>query len=448
MARPESVQNKLLRPVHVIKRTLFEWKAIGYGEGEHEIPAWAADRLTTVARNSILGGEDGAKILAQGRSSLRAGQVVGVIAADNCALEILPKIDFDHESDVPDRSKVRRQLVHMLAVVLDIEISAGLVSDLAWQRENLLEILISLFASKLAEAVRHGLPRSYIDHAEDLRTLRGRLDVARQFTMLAVRTEMLACQFDEFSVDAAINHFMKAAVSTLAKISQSSRNQRLLRELEFVYADIRSVPIGSLPWTSVSIDRTNARWRELVNLAALLLRRQYQTTTSGVGRGFSLLFEMNKLFEEYITRMLRRALRGTGLVVHAQGGRLHCLEDEETGARRFTTVPDILIKRDGSVELIIDSKWKQLNDKLEDPKHGVSQSDVYQMMAYERIYRCPRVILLYPHHPRLNGEGGVVSHNQITGCESRLSVVTVDIVNRKKLISQLQEIVFGFGVAP
>ena len=33
-----------------------------------------------------------------------------------------------------------------------------------------------------------------------------------------------------------------------------------------------------------------------------------------------------------------------------------------------------------------------------DPKQGVSQADVYQLMAYGRLYECPNVVLLYPHH--------------------------------------------------
>ena len=28
----------------------------------------------------------------------------------------------------------------------------------------------------------------------------------------------------------------------------------------------------------------------------------------------------------------------------------------------------------------------------------MNQSDVYQLMAYGRVYDCPHVVLLYPHH--------------------------------------------------
>jgi 5-methylcytosine-specific restriction enzyme subunit McrC len=49
----------------------------------------------------------------------------------------------------------------MLAVALDIAIDSGRITELGWQRENLLEILVGLFARKLVDAVRLGLPRRY-----------------------------------------------------------------------------------------------------------------------------------------------------------------------------------------------------------------------------------------------------------------------------------------------
>lgn len=73
----------------MIRRTILEWGSIGYGDSAEQIPAWAADRLAAVARGSSLGGRDGESILVHGRKALHARQVVGVIAADNCALERL-----------------------------------------------------------------------------------------------------------------------------------------------------------------------------------------------------------------------------------------------------------------------------------------------------------------------------------------------------------------------
>jgi 5-methylcytosine-specific restriction enzyme subunit McrC len=397
-----------------------------YGDGEEAIPAHLADRIAAVAAASPLAGRGGGGVLEHGRKALRARGIVGVIAAQGCALEILPKIDIAGEQGDQAAGTIRRRLVHMLAVALDMKIDAGQVTALAWQRETLLEILVRLFSAKLVDAVRQGVPRHYLDRDEDLPVLRGRLDVKRQFTALAVAPTRLACRFDTLSADVALNRIMKAAVTRLTRIARTTDNQRRLRELAFTYADIAHVPVAALRWDQVVLDRTNGRWRELLNLARLLLGERFQTTSAGGSDGFSLLFEMNTLFEEYVTRSLSRALVGTDLRVVSQGGRLYCLETEE---RRgvFQTRPDILVKRGSAVMRIVDAKWKRMAARIDDSKQGVSQADVYQMMAYGQLYRCDRLTLLYPHHAALSRQEGVQGVYTVTGTSCELSLATIDI---------------------
>ncbi|MFN6980835.1 MAG: McrC family protein [Brevundimonas sp.] len=380
-----------------------------------------------VARASPLGGKDGGRILTHGRRTLGARQVVGVLAADGVALEILPKIDVPGGDGTAAYGQIRQRLVHMLAVALDLDIAAGPMTELTWQKETLLEILIGLFARKLADEVRKGMPRRYLAHEDDLTAVRGQLDITRQFTTLIARPDRLACRYDDLSPDIVLNQIMKAAVERLIRVSTSSENQRRLRELAFFYADIASVPPNALAWDSLILDRTNSRWRELVELARLLLGDRFQTTSSGATRGFSLTFDMSRLFEAYVARKLKKALAGTDLTVHPQGGRLYCLEESETGASRFMTKPDILVKRKGVVELIIDTKWKRVARQIDDAKRGVSQNDIYQMIAYGQLYDCADLVLLYPDHVERGSSASVFGTYRITGTARLLRGATVGL---------------------
>ena len=424
----------------MIRRTILEWETIRYGAAADEIPFAAADRIAAVASVSPLAGRGGGGVLEHGRKALRARGVVGIIAAEGCTVEILPKIDFPGETEDAVTGNTRRCLIHMLAVALDLKVDAGLITALDWQRDTLLEILIRLFGNKLVDAVRQGMPRRYVERTEDLYLLRGRLDVNRQFTKLAAERARLACRYDALTADIALNQIMKAAVVRLLRLTRATNNQRIFRELAFVYSDIADMPISALRWDSVVLDRTNSRWRELLNLARLLLGERFQTASSGESEGFSLLFEMNKLFEEYIARMLKRALINTDLRVISQGGRLHCLETADRRAL-FQTRPDILVKRGDNTVKIIDTKWKRISAKIEDPKLGVAQGDVYQMMAYGQLYKCDRLTLLYPHHGSMNTSDGVQATYQVTGYSHCLETATIDIGQGSTLGERLRAIV-------
>ena len=424
----------------MIRRSLPEWQTLPYGAGDGAIPVDAADRIAAVAAASPLAGRGGGGVLDHGRKGLRARGIVGVIAAEDAVLEILPKIDFPGETDEVAKGHIRRRLVHMLAVALDLKIDAGRLTALDWQDETLLEILIRLFSEKLTDAVRQGMPRRYVEHRDDLPVLRGRLDTTRQFTVLAADPSRLACRYDALTPDIALNRIMKAAIVRLTRAARSHANRRRLRELAFLYADIADVPVPSLRWDLVVMDRTDARWRELLSLARLLLGDRFQTTSAGGGHGFSLLFEMNTLFEEYVARMLTKAVAGTDLHVVRQGGRLYCLEAEDRPGL-FQTRPDILVKRGDAVIRVVDTKWKTVADRIDDPKQGVSQGDVYQMMAYGHLYRCAHLTLLYPHHQGLGGGEDVRGVYPVTGGAYRLSVATIDVGRAERFGDRLLNVV-------
>jgi 5-methylcytosine-specific restriction enzyme subunit McrC len=91
-----------------------------------------------------------------------------VLVSPIATLEILPKIDG------LDAGNIRRRLIHMLARVFDLDIASGPITDLGWQQDDLLEILIRLFCDRLFEAVHRGLPRRYVGQVSDLAALRGR----------------------------------------------------------------------------------------------------------------------------------------------------------------------------------------------------------------------------------------------------------------------------------
>ncbi|MBA4766199.1 MAG: McrC family protein [Sphingomonadales bacterium] len=407
--------------------TVREWGHVKLGEGG--FARAQADALHAAACGHPLAHRDGTNVLVYRRDRIVARQMVGMVAAKGCSLEILPKVDPDAAED-EQADSVRRRLVRMLDVALGLDLDLGGEAAIHRQSNTLLEVLIRAFADKLLAEVRRGLPRLYRQHEDDLPALRGRLDVTRQFTRNAVRPDRLACRFDQLDADTPLMRVMAAAVVYLGKHARSPATRRMLDELRHVLADIPLVPVNRLPWKEVRIDRTNRRWESLFRLAQLLLRRDWQATHHAARspEGVTLLFPMNDLFEKYVAALLRKALAGSEVEVVDQGGHRACLgmftgEHLETGDT-FRTRPDIMLRRGGDILAIIDTKWKKLARDLLDRKHGVSQADVYQLMAYARLYPTRELMLLYPGVP---GEPcGERAPFGMAGGSERLAVATID----------------------
>lgn len=418
-----------------------EWGSVEVGKevSESRFTDKQAIALCNAARAHPNANIHGTNILVDRRDRLVAQQMVGVLSATGCSLEILPKIDPDipetgnSKENEAERISERIRLVQMLNIAFDLGLSAGAADNMAHTASSLLEILIANFADKLLVEVRRGLPRRYIQQEDDLPALRGRLDVSRQFSRNAVRPDRLSCQFDELTPDTPLLRIMASAVPFLNQHARSQENRRKLSELRHWLNEIPQLPITRLPWKDVRISRANQRWGELLRLAELLLRRNWQSVdrSAGAALGITLLFPMNDLFEKYIAALMRRALTPHGVRVLELGGYRKCLGQwiegqplEGDAGHAFATKPDIRLMRGNDLLAVIDTKWK----KMVSPMHrtqGLRQADVYQMMAYARLYDGADVVLLYPSLP---GDG---PHQHkpygIAGGHERFDVMTVDI---------------------
>lgn len=424
--------------------TVHEWGQLKIGGGGGEIALSHGEALHAAACAHPSAHEDGTNILVRRHDRLVARQMVGMISAPGCSLEILPKVDPEGRPE--DEHQVRRRLVRMLDIALGLDISMSSTADMARQNVTLLDILIRAFGDKLLAEVRRGLPRRYQQCEDDLPCLRGRLDVVRQFTVNAVRPDRLACRFDQLDANTPLMQIMAATVNYLSKHVHRHDTERIFTELRHSLADITPMPAQRLPWSEVRIDRSNRRWESLCALAKLLIRRDWQAThhTNAAPQGLTLLFPMNDLFEEYIAALLRRGLVGSDIQVTTQGGLRHCLGDFVAGeclekATLFQTRPDIILRRGTHIVQIIDTKWKKLSLDTQARKHGVSQADVYQLMAYARIYESGNLMLLYPEAPGqicgLRKDFGIAQGTE------RLRIATIDIsLDEELLASRLKAI--------
>lgn len=372
-------------------------------------------------------------------NTLSAQQYVGTFQFGQHTIEVLPKIDGT-ETDV------RRNLVAMLAVALDLEISEGDAARVAQQNHGILEILIRLFCDKLFVQIHRGLVRRYEAKEENLAVLRGRLGVAEQVRLNAGNPERLYCRFDEFQEDNPLNQILKAGVRLLLGISRDMRNQQQLTELMLVFEGVTDLHRQLLPWSRVVFDRLSERYRPCFKLVEMFLKGTPPDVSGGAEQSFSLFFDMNVLFEEYIGRIARRTFVPKGYQVVLQGPQQHLALDLANQRPVFAMKPDVVGKQGGKVTWILDTKWKPLS--LQKSKEGVQQDDLYQMYAYANCYDCSDVVLLYPHHQELGGAAGVRSsfglNPWVRAAEQpvrQVQIATVDLSELGTVPQQLRNII-------
>lgn len=283
----------------------------------------------------------------------------------------------------------------------------------------------------------------------------GKIHVGEQFdplrrTLSFVQGDVLANLKPTYGVD--IFKYVNRSIRFLLGVARTLQNQRQLAELLLVFEGVSDCPRAALPWHRVVFDRLSDRYKACYKLAELFLRNSPPDVSGGRAQGFSLFFDMNVLFEEYIGRAAQRVFGPLGYRVQLQGPLRHLVFDMDQCRPAFAMKPDVVGLRQGTVEWILDTKWKQLSQA--DAKDGVAQSDLYQMHGYAHSYGCAEVVLLYPHHEGL-GEGfGVRNNYQLhpwlerAGAGKpgrRIRIATIDLSNLKTVGAQLALLFSGGG---
>ncbi|SAK99832.1 McrBC 5-methylcytosine restriction system component-like protein [Caballeronia calidae] len=400
-------------------------------QGRPFVSARAASRLTSLRK------QYGFEVFKYANATtIAAQQYVGVLQTESEVIEVLPKITGEDD-------QVRRNLVGMLDVALDLDIGEADIARVGKQTHGVLELLIRLYCGKLFEQLRRGLVRRYEPREENLGFVRGRLSIADQTRKNAANPERLYCRFEEFQEDNPLNVIVKASLRMLLRNSRSPGNQRLLSELLLAFESVSDCAHASLPWSRVRFDRLNERYRPCFRLAEMFLRQTSPDVTAGSAHGFSLFFDMNVLFEEYIGRMALPVLRKRGLRGQLQGPRKYLARDMAQAKPIFAMKPDLVATDGATARLIVDTKWKRLSP--EESKEGVAQSDLYQMYAYAHCYDCATILLLYPHDVQLGVEPGIrrrfrlnsTAHRTDVGARAMLGIATIDLKDLRTVPSQL-----------
>lgn len=362
--------------------TAFEHGWLGIGEGR-DLQTVEADALAAVEHQLPPG------CLEWRRQAVKFTQFCGVVRVQGLQIEVLPKL-FPHQTEVQHRGT----LLSMLSRSGDLEGMEAISAGLATSQTTLLDLFIQHFAQRLERQLQQGVLRDYRDIEDNLGQIRGRIDVARQQRENLFKPQRIACRFSELVADIPVNRLLHSALQLVGTLASSPQLQQRLRSLRKRFDGVATLAPHEPAPEAGDLNRMQRRYADVVDLAHLFLRGQFLDPRSGQQRAFSLLFNMNQLFERYTASVLRPIARQRGLRLVEQGPRRY-LGHDEAGRGRVLMRPDIaVLDADGRPVAILDTKWKRLEG--EDPLSGLSAADLYQMASYAAAYRCHTAALLFP----------------------------------------------------
>lgn len=367
------------------------------------------------------------------RDSVLFINYVGFIKLSTVSIEILPKIDINRN----DYEGSRKALLNMLNKSGIINFNYSDLGMISIYKMNLEEILALIFSKTLQSQLMRGPYLEYVNVEENSKALKGSILVKEHIKNISRCRCDVFCKFEEFSIDNTLNQIFNTCIKKIIRNIKSSETLKILSHINVVFSEVGYIDVNNKKILDYKFNRLNSRFEPSLLLAKMLLNGFSSIGNKGDDKSFAILFEMNDVYEKYITNLLRLNLNKYN--VYSQHSKYKLLKNEKTDRDIFSLKPDIVIEVDGKEELIIDTKWKNIDKNLN--RYGVKRDDFYQMYAYLTRYKDSKsAILLYPSSGNESYEyleSWYLDENK----DKKIRVYTVCLDDEEKAINTLKCIV-------
>lgn len=352
---------------------------------------------------------------------------VGLIQMKNgYQIQILPKISFTNSDDSENRN-TKKIFLNMLRSMRDFPSKVFNNSNIQVERMNLYEIFINMYLQEIRRLIKIGIKSDYIFKEDNLNYYKGKLLTSQHLKINLVHKERFYVAYDEFNPNRVENKLIKATLLKLQKLTTSAENSKEIRQLLVFFEIIDASMNYTADFSKVRINRSNRDYEMIMQWSKVFLLNKSFTTFSGNNNSRALLFSMEKVYESYVAKHLKKILWEDGWNVSSQDRGYYLFTKPRL---QFALIPDIVCKR-GERTIIMDTKWKKLvnNERI---NYGISQSDMYQMYAYSKKYKTSEIWLLYP----LNDE--IKEHSEISFNSGDGTTVNIHFVDLENIQSSLE----------
>jgi 5-methylcytosine-specific restriction enzyme subunit McrC len=367
-------------------------------------------------------------------STVKFHQYVGAIQAGNTTIEILPKIDYEDSVDTvysgvdntEDTSKWHAVLIDMLKECKYIKMKHTRNAILDKQKGSLFDVMYFEFMSLCEQLLHAGLVKQYVPVEKNRKALKGKIVFNKHIAKNYIHKERFYTRHTEYSHEMPLNRILYTALKCLTTNRVSNAVRSKAKQLLFQFPEMQ--PIRSLGniFEKLTYNRKTEHYRSAIVWAELILTQHLPNLEHGKKKLIAMVFDMNKLWEEYLYHILRR----TNIVTSIRyKNKVNFWEPNDIasnkGVKTKQIEPDIVLEVNGRAttnKIVIDAKWKI-------PKSDTPAStDLMQLFAYSMVEGADKSYLIFPRKDtgeidKVDGSFQVSTQNNPNGGYMRVSVL-------------------------
>lgn len=324
-------------------------------------------------------------------NELKSNKFVGVIHFENQTINLLPKIFFTgNEATADDVKIINSHVLWWLSYCRKLRFP-NYLSGLGSEQSDFFEILIYLFSKYTKELLSSSVYQKYIEVENELSFIKGSINFNEYISqnLAKGRNHKVNCLYDSFEMDNHFNQCIKYVSRLLLSATKDSQNKRNLNDILFLLDEVSDVIISAEECKRILFNPMFTSFETVRDYCVLFLENSISFNYKSDLKLFAFLLPMEYVFEDFIFGFIDKEIDGVNPKGQVNGTYL----DE---AKIFGLKPDLLLDL-GTKKVIADTKYKMVYSESEDKKKGISQPDLYQMLAYATRFNITEIKLFYPN---------------------------------------------------
>jgi 5-methylcytosine-specific restriction enzyme subunit McrC len=323
--------------------------------------------------------------------TLKSNKYVGVIHFNDETINLLPKIFYKGKD--PSENDVKASNKHVLwwlSYCRKLKFP-NYLSGLNTENADFFEILIYLFSKYTRELLNSSIYQTYTKVNKELSFVKGSIDFNAYINdnLSRGRSHKISCQFDAFEMDNDFNRGVKFVSNLLLSITKENQSKRYLNDILFILDDVKDVNISSDKMKRMEFNPMFSNFETVRDYCVLFLENSVSFNYKSSLKLFAFLLPMEYVFEDFILGFIDKEIES----INAKGQDTSKYLVE---GNKFQLRPDLILEYNNR-KIIADTKYKIVYDDKADSKNGVSQSDLYQMVAYAIRFKVHEIVLYYPN---------------------------------------------------
>ena len=369
-------------------------------------------------------------------NELKSNKYVGVIHYEGNKINLLPKIFFDSEREYQTNevNQIQNHILWWLSYCRKIKFP-NYQASLGSAKSDFFEVLIYLFSKYTRELLNSSIYQQYEEVNRELSFIKGRLNTNEYINenLSKGKWHKLNCTYDAFVFDNEFNRIIKYVTTLLFNATSSQDNKKNLREILFILDEVSDERATAEQCSRISFNPMFGEFETVRDYCQLFLTNCISFDYKNDLKLFAFLLPMEYVFEDFIFGFIDKELEK----VTAKAQRSDTYLDE---GKAFNLKPDLWLKTDHK-SLIADTKYKIVYSDEKDPKKGISQNDLYQMLAYAVRFEVDEIILFYPNTIKQGQEEETeltIKDALADGKEISIRAFQLPIINRALLETDLE----------